>query len=126
MVAAAQRRLRDFFPGLDVAWVVKMEPRIALEDIANVVRRLVAVRGEMSLSGVDVVQLLGVWPQVLLADNAGKLVGARVAALATALPDANVPGRETTSSLHCTQSKQLSITCFLVIGELFNLFLLFN
>jgi len=44
---AAERRLRDYFPGLDVAWIVRKEPRIALEDLTAVVRRLVAVRSEL-------------------------------------------------------------------------------
>jgi len=42
-----------------------------MEDAEDVVRRLVAVRVETSLAGVELDALLGVWPECLLVDDAG-------------------------------------------------------
>ena len=70
--SAAAARLARFIPStLDASWLVRREPRIVTEDAEDVVRRLVAVRAETSLAGVELDALLGVWPECLLVDDAG-------------------------------------------------------
>ena len=94
-LSAARTRLRSYLPGLDVAWILNVEPRLAVMPASALAAKVVAVRDALRakglIDGVGVEHLLGAWPRVLLAEDPGETVEARVDALALALPGADVP-----------------------------------